>query len=274
MVSYEKQRITLPGVNNARQLGGYTGADGRKVKDNVLIRTGTLFKAPGETVKLLEEIYRVCDIIDLRMDQEAQYMPDPEVSGAVYHHLSVMNDYPISEEDMETFLKIMQIKDSGERYKMIYDSGIKVDMRDIYKMIAFSESGVAGYSEFFRILLNKPEDRAVLFHCTQGKDRTGIGAVLALLALGVDRETAVSDYLLTNEACAWMLDDVREAVKRKTDDADILRCAEMFECVEREYIGAVLDKIDEEYGGAIRYISETLGVGEDGIGKLRGMYLE
>ena len=40
------------------------------------------------------------------------------------------------------------------------------------------------------IVLNKPEEASVLFHCTQGKDRTGMGAVLLLSSLGVDRETA------------------------------------------------------------------------------------
>ncbi|MBQ6256673.1 MAG: tyrosine-protein phosphatase, partial [Clostridia bacterium] len=47
----------------------------------------------------------------------------------------------------------------------------------------------AGYSQFFQALLALPEDRALLFHCSQGKDRTGCGAMLILFALGVDEET-------------------------------------------------------------------------------------
>ena len=38
-----------------------------------------------------------------------------------------------------------------------------------------------------------------MFHCTAGKDRTGIAAALVLLALGVSRDVVQADYLLTNE---------------------------------------------------------------------------
>ena len=46
--------------------------------------------------------------------------------------------------------------------------------------------------------LADPENLPALIHCTAGKDRTGFGAALVLMALGVPRETAFEDYLLTN----------------------------------------------------------------------------
>ena len=64
---------------------------------------------------------------------------------------------------------------------------------DLYKQMPF---GNPAYHELFRLL---EEHRVpLLFHCTCGKDRTGIAAMLVLLALGVSREDAIADYMLTN----------------------------------------------------------------------------
>ena len=52
------------------------------------------------------------------------------------------------------------------------------------------------YKRFFEILINR-QAAPLLFHCSAGKDRTGIAAALLLSALGVDKETVMQDYLLS-----------------------------------------------------------------------------
>jgi protein-tyrosine phosphatase len=54
------------------------------------------------------------------------------------------------------------------------------------------------WARFLRVF-TRADRLPVLFHCTAGRDRTGVATVLLLEALGVPRETILSDYLLSNE---------------------------------------------------------------------------
>ena len=214
MLSYEKQKIILNGVSNARQLGGYTVSGGRKIKCNVILRTGALFGALPETLDELSQKYKVGDIIDFRMEQEKAAMPEPEIKGARYHHISVLNDIPITKENFDLYRQLLTVKDMPLRYKKMYDANIDISPSKVYEALAFGNDGVSGYKKFFDIALNKPEDSAILFHCTQGKDRTGMAAILLLSALGADRQTVTDDYLMTNEACKTLLDRIKNDLEK------------------------------------------------------------
>ena len=89
-----KNEINLPGVTNARELGGYP-ADGKTIRKGVLIRTGALNNAEPEAVKRLQEEFHLQMIIDFRMKDEWIGIPDPTVTGAERKELSVveMEDY-------------------------------------------------------------------------------------------------------------------------------------------------------------------------------------
>jgi protein-tyrosine phosphatase len=78
----------------------------------------------------------------------------------------------------------------------ILDSGIISDQ--MYVEFLQGETGKAGFRNFFRVLLETPEGSAVLWHCTNGKDRTGVAAMLLLGILNVDEETIMADFMLTN----------------------------------------------------------------------------
>jgi hypothetical protein len=51
-------------------------------------------------------------------------------------------------------------------------------------------------------LLARPDALPAVFHCTAGKDRTGILAAIVLSAVGVRDEDIVDDYMLTGESRA------------------------------------------------------------------------
>ncbi|MBQ3470952.1 MAG: tyrosine-protein phosphatase [Clostridia bacterium] len=274
MVSYEKQKIILDGVSNARQLGGYRGTDGRRIKNNVLLRTGTLFAAPSDTLRKLSEVYRVSDIADLRMDQETATMPEPHIEGANYHHLSVLNNLPITKEDFELYKKLLKSDNLVLKYQTIYEQKIPIDMEQNYKTMVFSDEGKDGYKKFFEILLNKPENGAVLFHCTQGKDRTGTAAILILSALGVDRETIIADYMLTNKAYGFLLDGIRSELAAANVSKEVLDCALMLESVSEGLIVPMLEDMDREYGSVQGYLKEEFGLTESDMKQLNELYLE
>lgn len=274
MVSYEKQRINLDGVPNARQLGGYIGTDGKKVKNNVILRTGALFSATADARRELSERYRVSDIIDFRMDQETEAMPEPHIEGARYHHLSVLNNMPVSEDDFIQYREFLKTDDIVFKYKSIYAAEIPLDMEQNYKSMVFSGEGKAGYKKYFDILLAKPDDASVLFHCTQGKDRTGVAAILLLSALGVDRETITADYLLTNTAYASLLDKIRSELEAAKVGKEVIDYAFILEGVSESFIAPILEIMDREYGSVKGYLKAEIGLTDADIKRLEELYLE
>lgn len=273
-MNYETQKIDLKGIPNARQLGGYIGYEGKRVKFDTVFRTGSLYRAEASAIKLLEEKYHLSDIIDFRMPQETAVMREPDIPGAKYHHISVLNDIPVTTEDFQKYTEAMRIRDLGQRYLIIYNAGIEIKIDAIYKSIFCGADGKAGYKKFFEILLGKKENAAVLFHCTQGKDRTGIGAMLLLFALGVDKETILKDYMMTNEACSDLLDAIKRDVPKASGDKKVLETALFLESVNESFILPLFDIADREYGGIMGYLKTELKLNDKDISDLRKIYLE
>ncbi|MBQ6555038.1 MAG: tyrosine-protein phosphatase [Firmicutes bacterium] len=271
---YENRKISLNGVANARQLGGYTTADGKKIKNNLLLRTGALFGAPPETLDELSLKYKLCDIIDFRMEQEKAAMPEPDVKGARYHHISVLSGIPITKEDFEVYKQLLTVEDMPLRYKKMYDANIDISPAKVYSALAFNDDGIAGYKRFFDILLNKPEGKAVLFHCTQGKDRTGMAAILLLSALGADRDTVAADYLMTNEACKPLLDKIRSDLEKAKMPKEVLDFAMFIESVDMSFIEPIFDVMDKEFGSVSGYLEKMLKLTAADIERLKELYLE
>ena len=83
------QAINLPGVGNARELGGYAIGD-RHIRRGVLIRTAGLDRATPEALDALQNKYRVQTVIDFRMSNERTSSPDPAIAGAENIHLPVL----------------------------------------------------------------------------------------------------------------------------------------------------------------------------------------
>ncbi|MBR1738582.1 MAG: tyrosine-protein phosphatase, partial [Firmicutes bacterium] len=206
----DKQRLSdIEGMTNARQLGGYVNTEGRKIKQNVILRTGKPSDGSENDLRLLSEKYHVSDMVDFRTESEAQTAPEPTVEGAVNHHipLNIAGDmsFLVTDEFKQAYAKAMQSGDKGEILLLLAQN----NMLPTPEMYAYflGDEATDGYRQFFDILLNKPEDSAVLFHCTQGKDRTGMGAALFLYALDFDDDTVLSDYLMTNLANTDIIDN-------------------------------------------------------------------
>lgn len=230
--------IALEGAYNVRDLGGYTGADGRRVKSGMLFRAGDLnLLTLGDLDKLAACGIRT--VVDFRGKDEIAVAPDrlPETVGAI-HQL------PIEPGNLVEFGRMMQ------------EHGAQV-MDEIYR--ALVRLAVPQYTEFFRILTQG--DPGILFHCSAGKDRTGAGAALILAALGVDHDTIIADYLASNE---FLGDKYDAEIAARPELAPLLR-------VQQSHIVTALQVIDTEFGGIDNYLTETLKVD---IPCLRARYLD
>lgn len=267
----DKQAISLKSIENARELGGYMTADGRTIKNGVLLRTANLHGISDEDIRILTDTYRIQHIIDFRMGMELSGAEDPPINGAQYHHLDVID---LSAMDIEngaapdmTKLDVLQIIEFSLQSGMMNEN--------MYIGFLASDLGKKAYSEFFNILLSADPDRAVLWHCTSGKDRTGLAAMLLLSALGADEETIIADYLLTNDYYAPRIAGMKQLLRSKgCDDAYIDRAILVFDAVNERYMRNAIAYLKKEYGSVGGYIRDGLNISQNEIEELKEKYLK
>lgn len=239
----ENTLLPLKGAFNARDLGGIETKDGHTIKWKKVFRSDELGNLTEQDWEYLQKIPLV-SIVDFRSSTEIDTSPDKAPSSIASYPLSInpgnltVTDYNFwmdKDFDAEDFMKNLNLQ-------LVSDS-----------------VSIGQYREFFRIL-QQPESVPLLFHCTAGKDRTGMGAALFLAALGVDEETIYSNYLESNKNLegkyAKMLEEHPEAEK-------------MFG-VQRSYLETGLSYVKETYGSIENYLTEVLAVDID---KLKELYL-
>lgn len=275
-VMMEKQ-IALNGVGNARELGGYRIGN-RQVRGGVLLRTAGLDHMTPEAADTLQNRYHVQTVIDLRMSVEHAAKPDPSIPGIQNQHLPV-----IELEDMLASIpggadpKLLEAftgsgRDRMQLFDLAYEAGFLSDR--LYTDFLIKPRGRQAYRAFFEALMNLEEGCAILWHCTDGKDRTGCAAMLTLFALGADRETVLRDYLLTNTYNAQMLEAVRQRIAPLGLPPEKLNALLfMSGAVDEAHMNAAIDAMTREYGSVMGYLRDALGVGLEEIELLRRKYL-
>ena len=282
--------IDLPGIGNARELGNYIIGD-KVVKSSVLLRTARLDQANPEAIKRLEQEYHVQTVIDFRMAEEQLQMPDPIIPGAENLKAPVLevedtlvlnpgikkalggpgNDF--IEKSKEILAMYNDPKaDRMALFNMMYDYGMLDD--STYVLFLLGERGKNAYRTFFDALFKLEPGHAILWHCADGKDRTGCAAMLLLFALGASRETVMEDYLLTNIYNAQKLDVIRKQVaplnfeQKKLDTLLFMSGG-----VTEAYMNRAIDTLIERYGSVTGYLKQELGIEESGLDALRAIFL-
>lgn len=282
--------IDLPGIGNARELGNYIIGD-KVIKNSVLLRTARLDQANPEAIKRLEQEYHVQTVIDFRMAEEQLQMPDPLIPGAENLSAPVMeiedtlvlnpgikkalggSENDVMEKSKEMLAMYSDPKvDRLAMFNMMYDYGMLDD--STYVLFLLGERGKSAYRTFFDALFKLEPGHAILWHCTDGKDRTGCAAMLLLFALGASRKTVMEDYLLTNIYNAQKLDAIRKQVaplnfeQKKLDTLLFMSGG-----VTEAYMNRAIDTLIERYGSVTGYLKQELGIEESGLDALRAIFL-
>lgn len=270
-----RQAIELPGVGNARELGGYVVGETR-VKEGVLLRTAGLAGMTSQAIDRLRDVYRVQTVVDFRMSVEQSGSPDPMVPGAVDIHIPVieLEDFSAPEDVVSDVAEMF--RDMSTNRMRLFEVAYELGMigPDLYVRFLTGERGKQGFAAFFQKLLELEDGRAILWHCTDGKDRTGCAAMLTLFALGAPRETVLADYLLTNEYNAAALDAVRKRVAAHPMPEERLDALLfMSGSVIEGYMVHAIEVLEERYGSVEGYLREELDVGEGEREQLRSAFL-
>lgn len=271
MENMKEEKFLGNDIENARQLGGYPGADGKRVRDNVLIRTAGIDGISDETAQKLAEEYHVKYVVDFRMDYERERTADKDIPGAENIAISVYELDMTDPKILEMMKKIGEAGDDSLQKSIEYAKTGYLPL--LYTLILLSEAGQKGYARFFDILL-KNRDGAVLWHCTYGKDRTGLAAALVLYALGVDEDVIMQDFLMSNEVYRDSIVYLENELKNRGCDDMVIKEAQAMAGVKGEYLTAAFDAVKSEYGSIQDYITNQLGVSDEKIAELRDMYLE
>ena len=272
------QSIRLTGVGNARELGGYKAEDGRTIRHGLLLRTAKLSGATEEDIQRLISEYHLTVVVDFRGNDEIENNPDPDISGARNLNLQIIDkeDDPLPEEMAAEIDALMA--QNGEISKLdMLRMAIKYGTFSDQMYVDFlsSDKGKAGYCQLFDELLDLPDGQAILFHCTEGKDRTGCAAMQILYALGVDEDTIMEDFLLTNVYNAALIEEDRRMLEAEgISEEEMETYLPMMDQVNPAFMSAAIAWMTESFGSPLGYIIQELGVTKDEIAVLRDKFLE
>lgn len=239
------ERIPIPGTFNFRDIGGWPTSSGT-VSRGLLYRSDGLHNLTDASRAALREL-NLRTVIDLREERESHRAPDA-LDGLDVEHISL----PVFDN----------------RYYPLDPNAARVELPDhtlptIYQtMIDEFGPRLAAGVETIATRVRTP----VLIHCSAGKDRTGVLSAFVLSLLDVDREHVVTDYTMTER---YLGAEFVAALGAKFAQAGIV--ADISKTATQAPAGlitAVLDRLDDEYGGVAGYL-RTHGMNPEAVDELR-----
>jgi protein-tyrosine phosphatase len=263
----EGQQIGLTTVHNARQLGGYRIGN-KRVKADLLLRSARLSTMSAEDSTLLADKYKVQRIYDFRGEKEILAAPDVIPGNASHRSLSLAF---VKEEESSSFdMKMGNEHDIVKMLLMYAEHPAVQNMcTNMYDIIFFEENSQEVYRQFFADLLAlDPAKGAVLWHCTQGKDRAGCASAMLLAALGAERDLIMADFTLSKHYYDPQISRIETTTEAQQTAISTLISANpaIFE--------SSLDKVEARYGSLVGYLTECIGVTPEMMETLRERYLE
>ena len=247
--------FAFEGVINFRDFGGYRTEDGGRVREGVLFRSAHFGAATENDIALLEQL-GVRVVIDFRGPNDKEDEGHNRLPQGIREVLIPMYD-PAQGNDP----RVVIYQAPPHEVAAAYPPGRAFDA-----MAKASESRVMNperarqFGQMLRTII-EADGAPIVIHCSAGKDRTGWGAAIVQLALGVPREDVIADYLLSNELRGHGAARLDELAAAGLDPALL----EPFFAVHQDYIHRSLTTLDREYGGFEEYRRDALGVSDTEI---------
>ena len=236
---------------NFRDFGGYPTKDGRQVKRNIFFRSGSYRDLTQQDREHIQSL-NIKNIHDFRESNEYDPIENHQELASSVHLISA-SEYLGGFDQSESKVTVLT----------------SASMIEFYQLIPF---GNPAYKNVFKVL---QEDDAVpyLHNCTAGKDRTGLATALIQLALGVNWDYVMLDYMKSMNAYeSIFLNEVRR-LKNGHKSSDLLHKMPGI-VVMPSYLEASFDAIFERYGSLEKYYLEEFGLSERDLEELRDKYTE
>jgi len=242
-----RRYIGLENTVNFRDLGGLKTKDGKTVRKGFIYRSDNLSKLKTDDFGRFNAL-RIATVYDLRTDHEIEGKEDHLPPNVRYMHTPVVQDNAgeikgLKKRVLNGEITEQQAKDMTARF---YADAVTVNIgsvKDILKQITSS-------------------DQPVLYHCSAGKDRTGIISALILSILNVDRQVIVDDFMVSNYYRRARAEKTLGKAKlgRIIKPKLNMDAIEILSTVDKSFINATFSAIDSTYGGMEPFIEKELGV--------------
>ena len=237
--------LPVEGGYNFREMGGIKTKDGKLIQYGKLIRSDELAYLTDADLQYLSS-FPLISIVDFRTEEEVAAAPDKRPASLQNYYAYSINPGNIQSSTLKSFGEV-----TGEQVILF--------MENMYISLVSDSAHIAIYRQFFALLQDESQ-LPLIFHCSAGKDRTGLAAAFFLTVLGVDEETIMANYIASNKYLEGKYD---EYVNKNT----ALR--PFFE-VHPSYLKAAFKTIDEKYGSMEQFLVKEL---EIDIDKMKKIYL-
>ncbi|SFB43446.1 protein-tyrosine phosphatase [Rhizobium sp. NFR07] len=242
MLAYDRL-IALDGAHNVRDLGGYRTRDGGLTRWHSIFRGDALHALSEADMAVLRD-HDLSTVIDLRNAAEIASEANPFDGHAQVHYIntsvfSALAPVEMMAADYAAF-------DMGDRYCQALDK-CQASIAEVLGTIAAAPEG------------------AVLFHCSAGKDRTGIIAALLLANAGVNETTIIEDYALTGTISGPLIANLRTRALARGIPGEL---ADIVLASAPHSMARALAHLDDAHGGVHRYMTR-IGLSVDEIESLK-----
>lgn len=254
----------LAGVRNFRDVGGLPTEDGRRVRHGVLFRSGHLAHATETDAAFLASL-GLHTIFDFRNAADKKLEgPDVELPGVRNVNLPLTD--PADGAEFWTMVRDGDL----EQLRTLLAGGKAAD-RMIISYRAIIKERTAEHSKVLHALAanNVP----ALMHCAAGKDRAGLSIAVTLLAVGVEREAIVADYLESN-AKHRRYKVHRNGSSASTYSPEVMELLSPLFDARAEYLAAAIDTVEESWGSVDAYLERGLAITPNVREQLRARLLD
>jgi protein-tyrosine phosphatase len=243
-----KRVVRMQGTVNFRDAGGYATKDGKQVVWGKVYRSADVSRLTEQDLVTLEQRH-IHTVIDFRGVKESAAAPDHLLPGTKYTLSPAGSDSLPGAAQL-----IQQIKEGGFLDKF------------------YSNTQYLGerYRPLFQQLLALPDGESLMYHCTGGRDRTGMATALFLYALGVPRETIEADYTASNVYLEPMNARMFKGLTTGTglDESTVRKAMEL----KPEYLRGMFAAIVAKYGSVENFFEKELGMGPEQLQQLKKKY--
>lgn len=250
--------------HNVRDFSEYINKEGKRLAPDLCFRSCALGGLSQKEIAYLEK-QGLSAVIDLRNEKEVEEKPEASIRGAKNYHFSIIeaSEFGISKEEAAK----IDINDVAT-YSLI------PDMRDVYKKIVLSPNAAEGLKKSLALIFDEDRDGAILWHCTQGKDRCGLVSVMFMLALGYDEDTIVSDYVKSDIYTKGKGKKYYWLIRIFKHNKKLAHMAEGCYRADRAYIEAAFDALKEKYGSLDNYLEKELALDRSKVEAFKKKYMK
>ena len=239
-------KIKLKGAKNIRDLGDTRNKEGKTIHRGFFIRSDTLKDLTFSDKFNLKHTYKIKTVIDLRNSKEVEEKPDKKIRGVSYFNFPLINQ---SAEGI-----------THEKHEHDYSKMPCLDK--LYEEIVLSDYAIESLKKIFEVLMNI-DNIPVIFHCSVGKDRTGLVTFLLLSLLDVDQKKIEKDYLESNVVCIPESERIYERVLERTMNATLATKIKNTYIVDIKYLESAINAINAKYGSVDDYLKNVIGITDE-----------